>query len=364
VAGIRERRIAGSVSENSKKAYGTGAKRWCKEALEKGYEWFLAGKDVQYDLICILHFIDRCAADEGLVPDTVAGYFTGAKTFLRFQGCSSAALGEGKEHHPTVSRALQSVRLEWSESGKPASRKTRRLAVPASVVSIARSSEVPRVVYVAVVIGRGLLLRCCEYVCPSTGVLSKHLLSWEHLQFFWDGKKLVGEDVCEVMADKVSIVHTSRKWQMVGRTRPVPDRVRVWQGMPWQGLFEETRGCVVAVLQAWCIATKGWLNPLHPVCSEGKGLPVLSVNDVNRCLKQWAVEMGMDPEAVESHCLRHGGISDLLDEGVDVEDVRQAAGSKTTAAIVPYIHPGARAANAVSNALSRAVVGSSSGTVG
>ena len=76
---------------------------------------------------------------------------------------------------------------------------------------------------------------------------------------------------------------------------------------------------------------------------------------VNDYLKKWAPAMGLDPAMVVAHCLRHGGITDLLDGGLDVEDVRVAAGSKSAAAIIPYTHPGQRVASAVSIALSRAV---------
>jgi hypothetical protein len=357
VAGLRERRVAGSISLNSKRSYSTGANRWKKEAQLKGYNWFLQGTHVEFDLICILYFIDQLAADPAVGPDAASTYWTGAKSMLKIHGCVSEALGAGKYHHTTVSQALRSVQVECSESGKRPNKKPRRLAIPGAIVSIVRVSKVDRVVYVAVVMARSLLLRSCEYVMPATGVRSQHLLSWEHLGFYLKGKKLVGEEIRTVCADTLHIEHTSRKWQWVGCTREVPDRVRMWKSaLPWQGLYEDTGGCVVAVLQAWCITTQGWLHTDMPVCMSGRGTEILCVTELNRWLKEWAAEMGLDPEAIESHCLRHGGITDLLNEGVDIEDVRMAAGSKSVAALVPYVHPGKRAAMAVSEAMAKAVV--------
>lgn len=345
---------------NSQGAYDTGARRWIKEAEIKGYDWFLSGKNVLYDVNCVIHFVDRLGVDPALGPGTPSTYWTGAKHFLRTSGCMSEALGEGKVHHPLVTKALRSVKVEWSESGKSAT-KTKRLAIPVCVVRIARGKEVPRVVYVAVVMARGLLLRGCEYACPANGKLSQHLLSWEHISFKFQGRILMGREVCEVCADTLSIVHTSRKWQMVGYTREVPNRVRMWnEGRDAsKGLWEDSGGCVVSVLQAWYIATQGWVSSTTPVCSISANDPVLSIMVLNSFLKEWAPVMGLDMAAVNSHCLRHGGISDLLDDGVDVEDVRVASGSKSVTALVPYIHPGERVAKRVSSALSKAVGGGS-----
>ena len=358
MAGLWERRVLGAVGGGTKTSYGTGERRWLREAKGRGYDWFLQGKNVKYDVCCVLYFIDQLAADSALGPDTPSLYWTATKHFLRGQGCQSEALGGVKMHHPLVSKALRSVQVEWSEGGKASGRsiKVKRLAIPPLVVNIARGATVVRVVYVAIVSARGLLLRSCEYVCPANGILSQHLLSWEHISFMLRGVKLVGEAVCRVCADTMVVVHTSRKWQMAGHTREVPDRIRMWHSEdPAKGLWEDTGGCVVAVLQAWCIATRGWSTPSQPICCAGAGDLVLSVKVLNEHLKEWAPTMGLDPVAVASHCLRHGGISDLLDQGVDLEDVRAASGSKSTAAIVPYIHPGKRAALTVSNALVNAV---------
>jgi len=361
VEGLWERRIGGSIGVGSKDSYGTGARRWCKEAELQGYYWFLTGANVSYDINCILFFIDKLAADPDLCPDSVSQYLTHAKFYLRTRGCTSEALGVGKEHHPLVSRAMKSVRVEDSESGRAQKRveekgQVQRLAIPPSVVGIARRVRVPRVVYVGVVMGRTLMLRGCEYARTAKGKVTQHLLRWEHIGFLSKGKLLLGGDVCIVCADTMTIIHTSRKWQLAGHTRRVPDRVRKWHSKdPTLGLWEDSGGCVVAVLQAWCIFTNGWFNRATPVCSAGVGEPVLEVSLVNALLKEWAPEMDLNPAAVVAHCLRHGGITDLLDGGLNVEDVRIAAGSKTTNAIIPYVHPGARVAEAVSSAMVKAV---------
>ena len=343
VATLWQDRIVGGVGANTRRAYTAGFASLARYGSSMGWEFPFLGGQVVDDVLRIVGWINHMAIDEALTYSTVDAYITGAKTqLMQLNLTVSGALGKkGDPRHVWVRNAVQSV----------AKRPATRIGYSRDwILEGRRYWKEP--VYVAVVLIYMASLRSGELLANYSGGIGEHLLRWENLQFLTID--LFGEQILSrtelryVCADAIQITFDSRKWQELGRARPIPPITRLFpkpsDGSPSINLSDfgiDVGMCAVTLLQSWFI----WLSEAvpvreqHPIMQDRSG-KVLDSRTVVESMRRISTAHGVNSADVVIHSLKHGSLTALANAGASSVDIAMAGGHSTIESSVPYLHPG------------------------
>jgi hypothetical protein len=300
------------------------------------------------DVCILISFIDELFMVKHLQPPTIGGYLTGMKDAVLSRGIQSEALGQRGYRHPLVARALRSADIDTVTvpPSPPRELFTRPMLEWARV-------HWPVIYYAMAVLARGFLLRSGEFLLRGIK-RGRHLIYWDNVVFY-------DKHHCEMpveywstqQAASATIRPTSRKHQY-RRVRPLAEVARVYyapSGLLIDGLMrQEAKGCVVGALQGLFVLSGAAACILSetPLCYHMKG-QLLTQED----MLQWCHYTGamFGRPKVVIHSLKHAGVTAMIEAGISDEEVRMAAGFRSTDTVRTYDHPGQKAGPLIARAL-------------